>query len=491
MADKALTSLEKIQTRMTEVKDLLLPLTDTSVDLSDEQSEQFRSLTAEWNTLEAAERKALDDAQIQTRKSEAADLLARWQPLPGNISKPTDTGGFNINVLDRANPWDRDELSRNLSVDEIVSRALSAAEHTEHTSDDRREALTRMIESGGDRRMADLVLRTTSPDYKSAFGELVRNGGNVAMLSHEQRQAIDFAEPVAALHRAQATSSDGAGGYLIPTDIEPSITLTAAGTTNPVWSLGRRVQTAGNTYRVVGAPNAAWSWDAQNAEVSDDAVTFTATDIPLYSANGFIPVSIEATRSIDGIMDDVQRVLGGGWNDLVGAALTTGSGSSQPTGIITALIGTSSEVETAAITTYAIADVYSTHEKVAARHRRNASWMMNMVIINETRQFDTAGGAGLLARLGDGTPDRLLGRPLYENPDMDSDSGTGGKEIAVFGDFSNYVIAEGIGTLVEIIPHVFGGNGRPIGARGVFAKTRIGADSVNDGAFGLLQVRTS
>jgi hypothetical protein len=46
--------------------------------------------------------------------------------------------------------------------------------------DARREALTRMLELNGDERMFRLVLATTSPAYKTAFGKIARAGGNEA-----------------------------------------------------------------------------------------------------------------------------------------------------------------------------------------------------------------------------------------------------------------------------------------------------------------------
>jgi HK97 family phage major capsid protein len=60
--------------------------------------------------------------------------------------------------------------------------------------------------------------------------------------------------------------------------------------------------------------------------------------------------------------------------------------------------------------------------------------------------------------------------------------------IAIFGDFSNYVIADRIGMTVEFIPQLFGSNGRPTGQKGWFAYARHGADSVNDAAFRVLNV---
>ena len=61
--------------------------------------------------------------------------------------------------------------------------------------------------------------------------------------------------------------------------------------------------------------------------------------------------------------------------------------------------------------------------------------------------------------------------------------------VLIFGDFSNYVIADRVGMTVETIPHLFAtANNRPTGQRGFYAFYRLGADSVNDGAFSMLDV---
>ena len=125
-----------------------------------------------------------------------------------------------------------------------------------------------------------------------------------------------------------------------------------------------------------------------------------------------------------------------------------------------------------------------------ARYRGNAAWLASNLFYNRARQFDTAGGSALWAQLGDGRPANLLGYPIAEAEDMDGViNATADNYMAVFGDFSNYVIADRIGMTIEFIPHLFGTtNGRPTGQRGWFAYYRTGADSVNDAAFRLLNV---
>ncbi len=88
----------------------------------------------------------------------------------------------------------------------------------------------------------------------------------------------------------------------------------------------------------------------------------------------------------------------------------------------------------------------------------------------------------------DGIPS-LLGRPVVESSSMDGTYGSGDNYNLVVGDFSNYVIYERIGMTVEYVPHLFAtGNNRPSGQRGIYAYWRVGADSVNDNAFRILNV---
>ena len=475
---------ESIQ-RLTAVKDELLPLA-TAAELDADQVTRYEALSAEFDTLSTAI--ASHEAFDAKRKADL-ERIQRLNVAPARESDAFDRDPFADagdvqRVSSIKNPWNADEISRTRSADELCSRALSAAEQTPGSNDARREALTRMLQEHGDERMYRLVLATTSPAYKTAYGKIARSSGNLgtANLTADEHEAL-------AIARAVSVATDNAGGYLVPTDIEAAVTLSAAGTNNPIYSRARRVQTTSDTYRVVTSPNAAWSWDGENTEVSDDTPTFANTDIPLYVAQGFVPFSYVAQHSIQNVTAAVSAVLMGGWNDLVGAALTTGSGSSQPTGIITAL-GGSQLIASAGSDTFAIADVYNTFEPLPGRHRRNATWMSSIEALGDIRAFGTADSHALLTRLADGEDGiRILGRPWVENEDMDgSITALADNKYLLVGDFSHFVVAEGLGTITRFIPEVFGTTGRPIGASGIFMMAHFGSDSVLDDAFRLLNV---
>lgn len=169
-------------------------------------------------------------------------------------------------------------------------------------------------------------------------------------------------------------------------------------------------------------------------------------------------------------------------------AFVTGTGTGQPTGIVTALTGSPQVVASGAADTFAVGDVYALDSALPARYAAGASWLAHRAIYNLTRRFDTQGGASLWTTLGNGLPQELLGRPVATAEAMDSTvTAAASNPILIFGDFSNYVIADRIGTTIEYIPHLFGAAGRrPTGQRGWYAWFRVGADSVNDAAFRML-----
>lgn len=485
MADKTYNDLV---TRVNEIKPELLELADSDDDLSDDEVERFNALTAEFDQLES-------DLPAAKERAERIERVRSFAAIPANRESVDPTP--ELHDLDdphedpqrSRNPWDLEAVQRSAvegNGAELVSRALSAVEQLTGASDVIKSQVTRTVENLADEdnpAAAKLVLATTSPAYKRAFGKLAR-GDEFSTLTDAER---DAAHNVKLMARAMSTT-DAAGGFLIPTDIEPAVTLAVVGVTNPIFDLARKVQTMGDTYRVVTSTAVSWSVDAENAEVSDDATTFAATNIPLYTLRGFVPVSIEAMGSIANASGVVAETLAQGNEELVSSLLATGTGSAQPTGIIVALTGGSQITTSAGANAYAVADVYNVFETLGPRYRRRSDWIMNMTIINETRQFGTANAHTLLTQLGDGTPGTLLGRPLHEASDLDGTYGANENYVAVLGDWSNYVIAQGIGTTVEFIPNVFGTTGRPIGARGFFAYNRFGADSVNDLAFEMLNI---
>ncbi len=473
-------------------------------ELNPEDETYFGELRDEFKITDKHRKFLERQAQVGEIKAAAAGVSAANLKLErgayGSTSSKS-TGEYDRDVflepdsvedMRFRNPWDLSEVrsfgrSREDVNAELRSRALAAIEKMPSANDKVREAATTIVERFDDKdaTLAKLTLVASSPAYLRAFAKAATNR------LHE----LDDTEQ-RALQAVRAMSlTDSAGGYLVPFQLDPTVIITANGSLNEIRRIARQVVATGDVWNGVSAGAVAWSWDAEAAQVSDDAPTFAQPTIPIYKAAGFVPVSIEALQDMANGAQEIARLLAEGREILEAAAFAVGSGSGQPTGIVTALVGSSSIVTSAGADTLAVGDLYSTQGGLPARYRARASWLATNAFYNRARQFDTAGGSALWAQLGDDRPANLLGKPIYEAEDMDGViNATQENYMAVFGDFSNYVIADRIGMTVEFIPHLFqqttagSGFGRPTGQRGWYAFYRTGADSVNDAAFRMLNV---
>ncbi|MEU3899743.1 phage major capsid protein [Streptomyces sp. NPDC045251] len=468
-------------------------------DLTTEDEQSFDELTREFAEVNA-HRKQLERKSALEKVRSATKTSERGGPAAPLVERGTHHRGDDYDldpilnpdsVEDRRfrNPWDLGEVrtfGRNPDEvnDELRSRALCAIEKMPGTSDRVRQAGTKILERWDDRNsyIARLVLHTSSPAYMRAWCKKARDPQG-ADFTPEERQAWQQAEAFRAM-----TLTDSAGGYLVPFQLDPTVIITGDISVSEIRQVARQVVATGDVWNGVSSGAVSWSWDAEGSEVSDDAPGFGQPSIPIHTARGFVPISMEALQDEANVTATVAELLSEGRTDLEAAAFVVGTGAGQPTGIVTALSGTASEVPTGGVGTFDVDDVYAVQGGLGARYRRNGSWLGNNLVYNKIRGFDTAGGSSFWTNLGNGTPEQLLGRRVLEAEDMAGTVATG-NELLVFGDFRNYVIADRVGMTVEFIPHLFHtANNRPSGQRGWFASYRTGADSVNDGAFRMLTV---
>jgi len=491
MSDETKVTITHTQAvnRLKDINDELQRL-GAKDDLTDTDSAYWSELTAEFDAVDKHRRQLERQADL-----DRISVVAGSQRSQLRIERGSDGGELDADPIGDPssagesrtfkNPWDLSEVRTfNRSQDdigqELRARALSAIEQMRGMSQARREGATKIIEEFDNDKgtISRMALATSSPEYMRAFAKAAR--GQEHTQTPEERDAVQRAMSL----------TDAAGGYLVPFQLDPTVIITSDGSLNEIRRAARRVVATGDTWYGVSAGETSWSWDAEVAEASDDASTFAQPSVPIYKGVGFVPISLEALQDEQNVSNEVGRLLARGKDTLEATAFATGSGSGQPTGIVTALTGGASEVASAAADTFAIGDVYNLQGQLPAGYRSGASWLANNLIYNLVRQFDTAGGAGMWERIGNDRPPELLGRPAYEAEAMDGTITAAAENyVAVFGDFMDYVIADRIGITVEFIPHLFAtGNNRPSGQRGWYAYFRAGADSVNDGAFRMLNV---
>ena len=395
------------------------------------------------------------------------------------VDQPQHRFGAQVGSLGRfRNPWDTSTVRYDGSGNrgELRSRALDCVEQMPNADDKVREAATRFVERG-DAKIVDMVLASTSPTYAEAFAKVIRSEGQMAALTSQEQQTI-----------ARAMSlTDSAGGYLVPFQLDPSVILTANGSVNQVRQIARVVTATGDVWNGVSSAGVTASWDAEAAQVSDDSPTLAQPSIPVYKGQAYVQVSHEVAADAPTLANEIATMIAFEKDRLESVAFVTGSGSGEPTGIITALTGGSSVVASATTDTFAIADVYALDAALPARFAANGSWLAHRAIYNKIRQFDTGGGNALWGQFADGRKSELLGRPDYVSEAMDGTiTALSDNLVLLFGDFSNFVVADRLGATMRFIPDTFGANGRPTGQSGWLAYWRVGSDAVNDSAFRVL-----
>ena len=284
-----------------------------------------------------------------------------------------------------------------------------------------------------------------------------------------------------------------AGGFGIPVFIDPSIILTAQGSSNPFLSIARQVTVNTNTWKGVSSAGVSWSFDTEAAAVSDDSPTLAQPTVSVHMARGFIPYSIEVGMDYPGFASEMQMLLAEGYNELLVDKLTRGSGTGEPKGILTAISAVSGDrVKVTTGGQLGAPDPYLVWAALPQRYRSRASWLMSIGVNNAIRQIGAANVFhGYTVNLPEAWADQLFNRPVYESTYMpDTTTWTTTASVAaIVGDFSNFVVARNGGMSVELVPQLFqqvtagSGPAVPTGQRGWFAYARIGSDASNTSGF--------
>ena len=438
---------------------------------TDEERAGFTADIAEFDSLVP---------EIESLRSELAQLEAvASAPERARVASPE--------ILVRQADPIADENVQYGTLAQVRGAARTAVERLPITDDSVRERVYATLERADDPtgKLSRHVIAASRPAYRSAFSKLI--SGNSWGLTAEEQRAVE--------HVRAASLTDANGGYAVPTIVDPTILLTGAHnglTVNPVRQAARVLQTTADNLNVVSTAGITASWDGEAGEVSDDAPTLANTTITPYKGQAFVPFSIELQQDWPAMEAEMSRLLMVARDDLEHTAFILGNGSNAPLGIIYDIYTNfGSQVVTSATTdTFAIADVYSTIGKVAARYRARGSWIANELIYDLVRRFDTNGGAGLWTYLDAARPGQLLGRPAFATGEMDGTvTASADNYILAFGDMAAaYTIVDRVGMSVELVPHLLGSNRRPSGQRGLYAYWRTGGRVVDSAAIGLLNV---
>jgi HK97 family phage major capsid protein len=341
------------------------------------------------------------------------------------------------------------------------------------------EALDEGSQFGQESNVVNLsrrILLTGSPLYKRAFGRALTGR---ALTSEEQR-ALSL--------------TNTAGGYAVPFTLDPTVIHTSNYSVNPWRAISRQETIATTTWQGITSAGVTVARASEITQASDNAPTLAQPAVTPQRVQGFIPFSIEIGQDWGALQSEMTSMLQEAKDDEEATSFATGTGTApQAQGVLT---GATTLVTTAGTGAFAVADVYAMEEALGARFRPRAQWVANRAVYNKVRQFDTGGGGSLwlqLAPLGRGlennvpTPGNLgaslIGYPASECSAMSTPTGVTGALLAILGDWRYFIIVDRVGMDVELIPHLFGASGRPLGQRGIYAIWRNNSAVLAAGAF--------
>lgn len=351
--------------------------------------------------------------------------------------------------------------------------------------------------------IAERLLVTENPHYRSAFTKYANFGQGAALTPEESRAVAAFQEHELRYYlnddsekRAASEGTTTAGGFGVPVVIDPTIILTSGAADVPLLQISRVVEITNQIWKGVSSVAPTWSFDAEAAEVSDDMTTLAQPTVTAYAARGFIPYSFEIAQDYPGWATEIQALLEQGYLDLIALKTANGSGTSEPWGIFPAIVagGTSVQVVSTTDGQFGGVDVFNTWNALQKRFRDKASWFMSVSVESAIRQFAASAGSSSAYFTVDLTQDgisRINGRPVYLSdyaPALSTTTGAASR--LVVGDFNNFVIAQRAGMTFETVQHLFAtANNLPSLQRGRLGWARVGSDSVADNAF-RVQVNT-
>lgn len=427
----------------------------------------------EWNELNTE----LDENDAKIAEFEARE--ARLREIAGNPSaREGGSATFNTRragVVTGDDIYDLSTVRASVShpeqaAEEMRDRAMRAIEaaqfpHEDANREDVQAHIERLVnkhtpKDGG--ALAQRILATGSPTYQRAFGKAL------------------IGKPLNDAETRALSLTDSAGGYAVPFTLDPTVIPTSNGAVNPLRAISRVETITTDEWKGVTSAGITAAYAAEGTEASDNAPTLGQPSATPERAQAFIPYSIEIGQDWSSLQSEMAALLQDAKDELEAEKFANGagSGSNEPEGV---LVGVTATVA-AGSAAFAVAHLYALQAALPPRFRPNASFVAENAQYNRVRQFDTSGGADLWVQLGDGRPDRLLGKPAYELSTMDSTL-TNGSEIMLYGDFRHFLIVDRIGMTVELIPHLFGASGRPTGSRGLYAIWRNTSDVLVPGAF--------
>ena len=281
------------------------------------------------------------------------------------------------------------------------------------------------------------AVRDNGGDARAVFQKWLR-GGDKAL------NAGDWAS----IQNTMSTTTNSEGGFTVATEVATSV-LEALKTYGGMRAVADVIQTAqGNpiNFPTSDGTSEVGELIGENTTATSADVTFGVKTLTTYKYSSKIvtlPYELLQDSSVD-VEALVRNRLTTRLGRITNTHFTTGTGSSQPNGIVTAsAVGKTGA--TGQTTSVLYADLIDLQHSVDPAYRANATFMMNDATLRSLRKIVDGQSRpifvpGYEVGVPGGVPDTLLGSPLVVNQDV-AVMAASAKSI-LFGDFSNYKIRD-------------------------------------------------
>lgn len=382
----------------------------------------LRALQEQRETLVAAARERLDNINANTDESRTAELESQHDAAMTEL----------------------DKLDAKIGREQRVENAeRSLEERSQRELRERRP----VVAVAGTRADGNEGAMT----YRTAFHEYLRAGGQVGEMSDEARSVLRSGyQVIGDEQRAQVTGTTTAGGYAVPIELQAEIIRTMK-MFGPMYDPGitREFVTTGGyqlPFPTVDDTANTFAGTTQGTTLLDDAsgdVVFGQKALGAFSySSPWVRVSKElADDSVLAMEALLGSLLGERLGRGANAKLTTGAGTTEPNGIVTAATGAG--ITAASTTAFTFDEVISLVHAVDPAYRSDPSvcYMFSDPVLQAARKLKDGQGNYLWqhGNVQQGVPSSLNGYNYHINQAM-SQTFTTGQKLMAFGAFSKYFV---------------------------------------------------
>lgn len=349
------------------------------------------------------------------------------------------------------------EITRLDSEIESEARFAKAAELTEKMNI-RNDVMFSTNKLGITAKDADLALRSILWDHRvrPCPTEFIRAAQKLGLDQHNLGVKLYDENELRALGDSpQTTTTNGSGKYLIQDALAPALEI-ALKTHSNIRSVAKIKRTSGDgDYPINFIDDTANKGVliAENTVVDNQALAFTRKTMKAYKFSSkavLLPTELVEDTSSN-LISEIGNLLGERISKILTDYHTTGTGSSQPAGIVT---GSTLGVTAADTTDFTWQELVALMDSIDPKYLKNCGWMMNTVTRTKIRQLADGNNRPIyIDSLVPGVPDTLLGYPVTLNQAMANPAA--GEKPILFGDFSQFWIRDVRDISVNVLRELF------------------------------------